>query len=421
MNYTVKEVKQFVEDNDVKFIKLTFCDTFGNQKNVSIVKSELDAAFTSGVAFDASVFEDFASLGKPLYLFPDPSTLYVLPWRPQSGRVVGMLCDVKHADGTPFEGDSRRILKTAVDRLKNYNLDVKFGTACEFYVLKTDEDGTPAFIPYDNAGYCDVAPIDRCENIRRDIIFSMESMGIVPVSSNHERGKGQNRITFKPADPMTAAKNMLIYKSAVRNICVHDGVYATFMPKPFEDDCGSGLHVSISVGKSGSPVTFSERNELGTFTEGVLKRIKEITAFTNPSCNSYARFASLEAAENVAWSDCDSGSLVRVVGGTNPGIVLRSPDATCNPYLVFALLIHAGLDGVDRAAKLRAPAQASSRRPELLPQSLGEALECAEASPFVRKYIPPVQLVKFGEMKRREIANAESAGIEAMRKAYRDC
>ena len=210
MNYTVKEVKQFVEDNDVKFIKLTFCDMLGNQKNVSIVKSELDAAFTSGVAFDASVFEDFASLGKPLYLFPDPSTLYVLPWRPQSGRVVGMLCDIKHADGTPFEGDSRRILKTAVERLKSYNLDVKLGTACEFYVLKSDDDGNPTFTPYDNAGYCAVAPIDRCENIRRDIIFSMESMGIVPVSSNHERGKGQNRIAFKPADPMTAAKNMLI-------------------------------------------------------------------------------------------------------------------------------------------------------------------------------------------------------------------
>ena len=152
MNYTVKEVKQFVEDNDVKFIKLTFCDMLGNQKNVSIVKSELDAAFTSGVAFDASVFEDFASLGKPLYLFPDPSTLYVLPWRPQSGRVVGMLCDIKHADGTPFEGDSRRILKTAVERLKSYNLDVKLGTACEFYVLKSDDDGNPPFTPYDNAG-----------------------------------------------------------------------------------------------------------------------------------------------------------------------------------------------------------------------------------------------------------------------------
>lgn len=414
MSYTVRQVKQFAEENDVKFVKLTFCDMQGKQKNISLVAEELDSAFSEGVEFDPSLFDCFASDGKPLYLYPDPSTLYVLPWRPQSGRVVSMLCDIKYADKSDFEGDCRRILADAVKRLENKGIKCDIGTACDFYVLKTSEDASPVFQPYDRAGYCDAAPLDKCENIRRDIIFTLGTMGVTPVSSHHEVGKGQNRIIFKPSDPMTAAKNMLVYKSAVRNICVRDGVYATFMPKPFERDAASGMHVSFSFSED------MQKAAIESFAEGILENIDALTLFANPTVNSYRRLESLDAIKRLSWTDKCSDSLLRIAWGKNPTVTLCSPDNVANPYLLFALLLHAGIDGMEAGKKLR-PRLKEGAVSGKLPVDLSSALEKALSSALVKRTIPAAQLKKFAEIKRLEAEKHHQSDLESEREQYLDC
>ncbi len=233
MRYTREEVIQYIAEEDVKFIRLAFCDIFGRQKNVSIVPEELMRAFSDGIAIDASAISGFGGkVHSDLFLRPDPSTLSVLPWRPENGKVVRMYCQVFKPDGTTFEGDTRHILGDAVKRAKEQGIDFAFGSEMEFYLFRQNEQGEQTKIPYDQAGYMDVAPEDKGENVRREICLTLERMGIRPESSHHEEGPGQNEIDFRYSDPETAADDALTFQTVVRAVAARNGLCADFSPKP---------------------------------------------------------------------------------------------------------------------------------------------------------------------------------------------
>lgn len=213
MGYSQREIEQFIGEEDVKFIRLAFSDVRGNQKNISVMPGELERAFHYGIAFDASSVDGFGGeVRSDLFLHPDLSTLSILPWRPDHGRVVRMYCDIKKPDGTPSEADTRRLLKDTVRQAEASGLEFRFGSEMEFYLLMLDQDGRRGEIPHDEAGYMDISPEDKGENVRREICLTLEQMGIVPESSHHEAGPGQNEIDFRCSDPVSAADNAVTFR-----------------------------------------------------------------------------------------------------------------------------------------------------------------------------------------------------------------
>ena len=248
MDQTIAEILEFVEENDIKFIKLQFCDIFGEMKNISIMASQLRKAFLYGISFDASSIKGFLNIEESdLFLFPDPSTLTILPWRPQEGRVARFFCNIKTPEGKIFEGDSRKVLEDAVQKLWELGYTAKVGPECEFYLFKTDDEGEPILIPHDTAGYFAVAPFDKGENIRREICLTLEEMGLKPETSHHESGPGQNEIDFKYDDAIISADNSITFRNVIKTIASLNGLHASFMPKPIIDKSGSGLHINRTI------------------------------------------------------------------------------------------------------------------------------------------------------------------------------
>ena len=248
MNYTEQEVMEYVRQEDVRFIRLAFCDVFGKQKNISILPDELERAFRHGIAIDASAIPGFGGeVRSDLFLHPDPSTLSSLPWRGENGKVVRMFCGVTHPDGTVLAPDSRALLKKAIERAAAAGVSFAFGAEMEFYLFKTDEEGEPTKIPYDRASYMDIAPMDKGENIRREICITLEQMGIQPECSHHEEGPGQNEIDFRYSDPLSAADNAVTFRSVVETIVARNGLAADFSPKPLPELPGNGMHINLSV------------------------------------------------------------------------------------------------------------------------------------------------------------------------------
>ena len=393
MKYSVSEVLQFVREEDVKFIRLAFCDVLGEHKNISVMPSELERAFVQGIAIDASAIRGFGDeTHSDLYLRPDPDTLSVLPWRPEHGRVVRMYCSVTYPDGSQFEGDTRSLLRRAVKYAQDKGYEFYFGAEMEFYLFNLDEKGCATQLPYDNAGYMDIAPEDKCENVRREICLTLEQMGIYPESSHHEEGPGQNEIDFKYSDALSAADNAITFKSVVRTVANRNGLFADFSPKPLQDRPGNGMHVNISALHDGAS------QDLSSIIAGILEHIRDITAFLNPSVDSYARLGKDKAPKYISWSEGNRSQLIRIPC-TPDGSVraeLRSADALSNPYLVYALLIYAACDGIERRLK---PAEhtdinlftASQERKQSLaslPSSLREAAALALNSSFVSEYMP---------------------------------
>lgn len=392
MIYTAREVYDFVRQEDVKFIRLAFCDVNGKQKNISIMPDELPRAFSDGISFDASAIKGFGDeVGSDLLLFPVPSTLNILPWRSSHGNVIRMFCSMKYPDGTQFEKDSRMILQRAVDAAAAKGVSVQFGAEFEFYLFNTDEKGMPTDEPFDRAGYMDVAPEDRGENARREICLTLLEMGIKPESSHHEEGPGQNEIDFRYSDAMTAADNAMNFMTVVKAAAQRNGIYADFSPKPLPVESGNGLHINMSV------KTADGEDHTNAFMAGILAHIKEMTAFLNPTEDSYKRLGEKKAPKYITWSPENRSQLIRIPAakGEYRRIELRSPDPTANPYIAYALLIMAGLDGIER--ELTAPeavnvnlykADSSVTEPlDRLPASLDEAVAVAEGSDFVRGVI----------------------------------
>lgn len=397
MQYSVEEIKQYAAEEDVKFIRMAFCDAAGRQKNIAIMPEELDRAFQYGIAIDGSAIPGFGGeVHSDLLLRPDPSTLCVLPWRPEHGRVVRMFCAVTQPDGTVIGADARSLLKKTVEDAKKAGLTFAFGTEMEFYLFRLDEDGEPTKIPYDRAGYMDIAPADKGENVRREACLTLERMGIRPESSHHEEGPGQNEIDFRYADPVTAADNAVTFRAAVDTVAARNGLYADFGPKPLADKAGNGMHINFSA------VSEDKRDVMPQVLAGVLAHVEAMTAFLNPTEESYRRFGEMKAPRYITWSPENRSQLIRIPAakGEYRRIELRSPDPTANPYLAYALLIHAGLDGIQKGMlppqpineNLYTAPRSLTAALEQLPSSLTEAKQIARSSPFVTAILPEAML-----------------------------
>lgn len=392
MSFSPKEILKFVEENDVKFIRLTFCNISGSLKNVAIMPNELERAFQYGIPFDASCINDRCS---DLLLVPDISTLSILPWRPKSGRVVRFFCSMKNMDGSDYAGDMRTELINCINSLRLDGYSCEMGTKCEFYLFELDENGEPTKIPHDKGSYLDVAPLDKCENARREICLSLEEMGLNPKSSCHKHGPAQNEIEFRENEPVTAADNMVHYKTVVKSIAAQNGLFASFMPKPLPDEHGSALSISLSIKKGGENLFAPTLDEMSfegkCFMNGILKRIREITAFLNPTTNSYKRLGIGYAPKYVNWSFENRAQLIRIPMpvGFSPRIELRSADACCNPYIAFKLILNAGIEGIKSGdcSLLDTTMKGDSAHVgfEPLPLSLEEAAEVAKNSDFVKR------------------------------------
>lgn len=400
MELTKKDVIDYVKEQDVKFIRLAFCDIFGVQKNISILPHMLESAFDRGISFDASAIEGFMRVDKSdLFLKPDPSTLCILPWRSQNGTVVRMMCDIFNPDGTPFAGCSRTILKNVEKKAADMGFKVNIGAECEFFLFLNDNEGKPTTIPIDNGGYFDVYPLDKGENIRREICLTLEQMGVTPERSHHEHGVGQNEIDFKYDTPLNTADNLLTFKWTVANIAHSNGLHASFDPKPLKDTCGNGLHVNISLEKDGVNIFGTEQGlseQAKCFIAGVMAKISEITIFTNPLESSYARLGEYEAPRFVTWASGNRSQLVRIpfASGASSRMELRNPDPTCNPYLAFALIIEAGLSGIKNSLPLEDACEQNLFEVEVdapyktLPKTRSDAIKQARQSDFVASALP---------------------------------
>lgn len=391
--YTAQEIADYAAAEDVKFIRLAFCDVFGAQKNISIMPEELPRAFSDGISIDASAIPGFGDeTHSDLLLFPDPETLALLPWRPSQGRVVRLFSEIRRSDGTVFPLDTRNLLKTAVADAASSGVEVNFGAEFEFYLFKLDADGSPTKIPYDSARYMDIAPLDRGENVRREICLTLCEMGIRPEASHHEDGPGQNEIDFRYGGALASADNAVTFASVVRTIAMRNGLFADFTPKPLPAESGNGMHINLSLAR---PRTEAARD---AFMAGLMEHITEITAFLNPVPASYTRLGEHKAPRYVTWSPENRSQLIRIPAakGEFERIELRSPDPACNPYLAFALILWAGLDGVRRGLVPPPPTNANlfTAEPALtdtlarLPASLEEAHRLANGSEFVRGFLP---------------------------------
>ena len=391
--YTENEVLDFIEEEDVKFIRLAFFDISGKQKNISIMPSELPRAFKEGISFDASAILGFESPDKSdLFLQPDPSTLAILPWRPTSGKVVRMFCNIKNPDGSPYKKDYRTLLKNAIKQAKDeFGIEIYIGAEIEFYLFKLNEKGEPTKEPFDQAGYMDIAPEDKGENIRREICFTLEQMGIIPEASHHEEGPGQNEIDFHYSDALTAADNTATFKWIVRTKAASNGLFADFSPKPLADKPGSGMHINISYK---SLRTEDKVDYLPYMLGGLLNHIEEMTYYLNPSEESYDRLGEFKAPKYICWGKENRSALVRVPSSKHDvRFEIRSSDPSCNPYLAFSLVIFAALDGIKNKITPPNPVgdnlfnENFSNGLKLLPDTIDSARTFAANSSFIKNIL----------------------------------
>jgi glutamine synthetase len=393
-----QEAADLIKNSDIKFVRLAFCDVYGVQKNISVQAAELERAFTQGIAFDASSIAGFRDPShSDLFLFPDPMTMTLLPWRPSRGGVARFFCEIRNPDGTPFSADSRSFLAATEQLLAEHGLRCDIGAECEFYLFKLDENGNPTDIPLDRGGYFDIAPTDGGENVRREICQTLEAMGIQPERSHHEQGPGQNEIDFRYSNALSAADNVVTFKQVVSTVAARNGLWASFAPKPLAGEAGNGFHINCSLSKCDIRADVNE-SLFQSFMAGVMEHTPEMTAVLNPLAESYARLGRDKAPGRVSWSPSNRSQLIRIpaADASHQRMELRSPDASANPYLAFALVMRAGLDGILRGLTpppscnenlLDAPAETAAQYPAL-PADLTAARRLMKESTFMQQALP---------------------------------
>jgi len=416
-------VLKTARDKGVRFIRLWFSDILGFHKSFAITSEELEGALEEGMGFDGSSIEGFARIDESdMVARPDPSTFEILPWRPQEGGAVArMFCDILEPGGAPYKGDPRHCLKRMLERAAKDGFTYYVGPELEYFYFKSSE-GTPVML--DQGGYFDLTPLDVATDLRRETILALEKMGIGVEYSHHEVAPSQHEIDLRYTDALTMADNTMTYRLVVKEVALQHGVYATFMPKPVFGVNGSGMHTHQSLFKNGRNAFYDEKDEYHLsdiakgFIAGLLHHAREITAVLNQWVNSYKRLvAGYEAPVYISWARRNRSTLVRVPeykpgkeGATR--VELRSPDPACNPYLAFAVMLAAGLEGVKRKYPLPEPveedvyAMSPERRKELgienLPGNLFEAIEEVEKSELVREALGDHIFEKFVENKRIE-------------------
>lgn len=403
-DYTKEDILRIVEEEDVAFIRLQFTDIFGTMKNMAVTVTQLEKVLDNRCMFDVSSVEGLGwGEDSDMYLYPDLNTFEIFPWRPQQGKVARLICDIYRRDGKPYEFDPRYVLKKAIARAADMGYTLNAGPECEFFLFHTDEDGLPTTLTHEKGGYFDVGPLDLGENARRDMVLTLEEMGFEILSSHHEIAPAQHEIDFRYDEALVTADNLMTFKLVVKTIAKRHGLHATFMPKPRKETYGSGMHVNLSLYRDGANVFQSAEDKNGLsmegyyFIGGLMKHMKAVTCITNPTVNSYKRFVpGYEAPVYMGWSSKTRGPLIRVPSGRgeNTRIELRSPDPTANPYLALAVLIMAGLDGIEN--KIMPPEcideniqkMSAERRAQLkveeLPRSLQDAAAELEKDDFVK-------------------------------------
>ena len=406
-NYTREDILQLVEEEDVAFIRLQFTDIFGMMKNMAVTVSQLEKALDNRCMFDVSSVEGLScEEDSDMYLYPDPRTFEIFPWRPQQGKVARLICDVYRPDGTPYEVDPRYVLKKAIAEAAEEGYTMNVGPECEFFLFHTDDDGLPTTLTHEKAGYFDVGPLDLGENARRDMVLTLEDMGFEITSSHHEIAPAQHEIDFRYDEALVTADNLMTFKMVVKTIAKRHGLHATFMPKPRTETYGSGMHINLSLNRNGVNAFQSADDKNGLsregyyFIGGLMKHIKAITCITNPTVNSYKRFVpGYDAPVYIGWSSKTRGPLIRVPSGRgeNTRIELRSPDSTANPYLALAVLLMAGLDGIrnkieprdsiDRNIQKMTRQQREELKIDELPRTLKDAVDELEKDEFIQQVL----------------------------------
>ena len=401
---TAQDVLKIVEDKQIKFIRFWFTDVLGTLKSFAVTPAELEGAFEEGMGFDGSSIDGFARIQESdMIAYPDPATFTLLPWRAGAGGTARMFCDIKQPSGEPFAGDPRHVLRTVVARAEALGYTMYCGPELEFFYFK-DSTGTEVL---DHGGYFDLTTLDAGSDLRRDTVNALHAMGIQVEYSHHEVAPSQHEIDLRYKDVLTMADQVMTYRLTVKEIAAAHGVYATFMPKPIFGENGSGMHVHQSLFKGSSNAFFDASDETclsevaKSYIAGLLAHIREIALVTNQWVNSYKRLVpGYEAPVYICWSRRNRSAMVRVPlykpGKENATRVeLRNPDPACNPYLAFAAMLAAGLDGIAKGMKL--PAEASNNIYEMteseraeagigsLPGDLCEAIKAFDESTFVRE------------------------------------
>lgn len=363
---TAEDIKRIIAEKHVEFIRLQFVDITGRMKNVAITAEEVDKALEGQMMFDGSSIEGFVRIEESdMYLRPNPETFTIMPWfDEQEHTIARMICDIYKPDGTPFEGDPRYILRSAIQEAKDMGFDFNLGPECEFFLFNTDENGNPTTGTHDEASYFDLAPIDNGETARIAMVKTLMDMGFNIEAAHHENAPGQHEIDFKYSDALSAADNIITFKLVVKVIAKKYGLHATFMPKPINNECGSGMHCNMSLFRDGKNAFYDPEDKNGLskiayyYIGGILKHAKAMTALTNPIVNSYKRLIpGFEAPVYIAWSTGNRSPLVRIPSARGVGtrIELRHPDPSCNPYLAIAAMLRAGLDGIKNEIEPCAP------------------------------------------------------------------
>ncbi|HBV45724.1 MAG TPA: type I glutamate--ammonia ligase [Eubacterium sp.] len=424
--YTKDDIFRMVEEEDVEFIRLQFTDIFGTLKNIAITSSQLEKALDNKCMFDGSSVEGFVRIEESdMYLYPDYDTFEIFPWRPQQGKVARLICDVYTPDGKPFEGDPRWILKKTIKEANDLGYRFDVGPECEFFLFHTDDNGLPTTLSHEKAGYFDLGPNDLGENIRRDMVLTLEDMGFEIEASHHEVAPAQHEIDFKYDEALKTADNIQTFKMTVKTIAKRHGLYATFMPKPKFGISGSGMHINMSLAtEEGKNIFADENGKIGLsddayhFIAGIMKHARGMSAITNPLVNSYKRLVpGYEAPVYIAWSAKNRSPLIRIPASRGNGtrVELRNPDPTANPYLVLALCLAAGLDGIKNKVEVpesvdcniyeMTPGERRAAGIENMPADLKEAVDCLVADEFLCSVLGEHITTKYVEAKMKEWEN----------------
>jgi len=424
---TKTDVLEQIEAEGVDFLRLQFTDILGTVKNVSIPAHQAEKAFEEGIYFDGSSIEGFVRIQESdMRLDPDPDTFAILPWRSRRGDdtvSARLICNVINtATGEPFEGDPRYVLQRAIERANDMGFELNAGPEPEFFVFEKDEDGRATTDTHDAGGYFDLAPKDLAQEIRAEVIYTLEEMGFEVEASHHEVARGQHEIDFKYADALTTADNIATFRSVVRAIAELHDVHATFMPKPIAGINGSGMHTHLSLFENGENAFHDGDDEFNLsdtayeFLGGLLDHAPAVAAVTNPIVNSYKRLVpGYEAPIYIAWSDVNRSALVRKPAARVPAasrVEFRCPDPSCNPYLALAVMLHAGLDGIEKGNAAPDPvreniyefteADRETRGIETLPSTLGQAVAALQEDDVILEALGPHVSEKFVQAKTQE-------------------
>ena len=393
-----------VREHDVKFIRLWFTDILGALKGFAITAQELEEALERGVGFDGSSIEGFARIDESdMVAMPDPTTFRILPWRPRQNAVARMFCDILTPQWQPFEGDPRFVLKRNLERAAAMGYTYYVGPELEYFYFR-GSDGTDAL---DHGGYFDQTPLDLATELRRETVLTLEEMGIAVEFSHHEAAISQHEIDLRYSDALTMADNVMTQRLVIKEVAMRNGLYATFMPKPIADVNGSGMHVHQSLFKGATNAFYDPDSKYRlsplalSFVAGLMHHAPAITAVTNQWVNSYKRLiAGYEAPVYISWASVNRSDLIRVPAykeGREDSVRIeyRAPDPACNPYLAFAVMLAAGLDGAERGLQVPDPVEGNvygmteeerrNRGIDTLPGSLWEAILLTENSDLVRR------------------------------------